>query len=243
MKTRAVSWPLLGACVALGALLTACPRPPVPSDDGVGLRFSLPEGADRSNLWVAALYYPVEADGRVGKPVVVGSTPASGYGGPNSADDVTLYLPGYALRQARDSGKCTTPFLTGAAKGMTAVTVKPETVNTCNVTFLAYTAGNSGAAPTLDNLRYTSNDLYGYASEAFTYSFVNTNADGTRSTETGERTAGWSLVRREVLNPSATPQEYRVTMNSVAKEDQAVALKLREPRDPFRSQSLAGGRQ
>lgn len=240
MKMRSVSWPLLGACVALTGLLTACPGPPPPADESVALRFSLPEGADRSNLWIAALYYPLEANGTVGQPVLITSTPA---GSGTSGGDVPLYLSGYALRQARNSAKCTTPFLTGEASGKQSVSVTPNTVLTCNVGFLAYTASGYGTMPTLDNLKYTSNDLYGFASEAFKYSFVNVNGDGTRSTETGTRTAGWSLVRREVLNPSATPQEYLVTMNSVAKENQAVALKLREPRDPFRSQGLAGGRQ
>lgn len=241
MKTRCVSWPLLGACVALTGLLTACPGPRPPIDDGLSLRFSLPDGAERQNLWVAALYYPLEASGTVGKPVMVGSTSASysSYGN----GEVQLYLPGYALRQARDDARCTTPFLTGEASGKQAVSVTPDTVLTCNVTFLAYAASSPNTVPTIDNLKYTSNDLYGFASEAFRYSFVHVNADGTRSTETGERTAGWSLVRREVLNPSATPQEYRVTMNSLPTADQAVALKLREPRDPFKSQSLAGGRQ
>lgn len=240
MKTRSVSWPLLGACVALTGLLTACPGRRPPSDESLALRFSLPERADRSNLWVAALYYPLEEGGAVGKPVLISSTPA---GSGTSGGDVTLYLSGYALRQARDSAKCTTSFLTGEAAGKQSVSVTPSTALTCNVGFLAYTANGSGSGPTLENLKYTSNDLYSFASEAFRYSFVNVNTDGTRSTETGERVAGWSLVRREVLNPSATPQEYRVTMNSLPAADQAVALKLREPRDPFKSQSLAGGRQ
>ena len=241
MKTRSVSWPLLGACVALTGLLTACPGRRPPSDESLALRFSLPEGADRSNLWVAALYYPLGESGVVGQPVLISSTSASYSSAANG--DVTLYLPGYALRQARDSAKCTTSFLTGEAAGKQSVSVTPSTALTCNVGFLAYTATGSGSGPTLENLKYTSNDLYSFASEAFRYSFVNVNADGTRSTETGARAAGWSLVRREVLNPSATPQEYRVTMNSLPTADQAVALKLREPRDPFRSQSLAGGRQ
>ncbi|KQR04779.1 hypothetical protein [Deinococcus sp. Leaf326] len=241
MKTRSVSWPLLGACVALTGLLTACPGKRPPSDDSLSLRFSLPEGVDRNNLWVAALYYPLEEGGAVGKPVMVGSTPASYSGAANG--DVQMYLSGYVLRQARENAKCTTRFLTGEASGKQAVSVTPDTALTCKVEFVAYTASSAGTGPTLDSLKYTSNDLYSFASEAFKYSFVNVNADGTRSTETGTRTAGWSLVRREVLNPSATPQEYLVTMNSVLTADQAVAVKLREPRDPYKSQGLAGGRQ
>ena len=79
--------------------------------------------------------------------------------------------------------------------------------------------------------------MYSYASSAFTYSM---NSKDGHSTVSGTRTQGWSLVRHTVLQPSATPGKYIVTMNSVPTADESISIRLHEPTNFMTSMSLGG---
>lgn len=218
---------VLGISVAGMALLTACPRP-TPPPSGINLTFTFPSLTDTSNVQLAALGF--EED----KPKVVAQTPL-GYG--PSSTSATLWLWGDMLRSWAENPKCTTPFLGGETEGMQEVTVTPNTVKTCNLYFLVYRDGNRNGTPESGEVLYETHDRYSYATEAFTYCFV--SPDG-RSTETGTRTKGWSLVRHLVLQPSATPARYLVGMNSAPQEDEGLPIRLHEPTNFFTSQSLSG---
>ncbi|WP_135228973.1 hypothetical protein [Deinococcus fonticola] len=222
----------LSLLVALGGLpllLTACPRP-VPYDPPVLLTFRLPEDAP-ANLSIAAVTYQLQDNQKV-EPVVL----THGYVGGKTAS-ISLFKSDLAT--LAKNTRCTTPFMTGEAKEMTNVTVNPSTVTTCNIHFVAYEDRNNDRFPTAEEERYITHDLYGYASSAFTYSM--TTKDG-KSTEKGTRTQGWSLVRHTVLQPSATPGKYVVTMNSVPVVDENLMIRLHEPTDFMTSMSMGGRR-
>ncbi|WP_019586522.1 hypothetical protein [Deinococcus apachensis] len=225
---------VLGISVVGMALLTACPGP-TPPLSGSNLTFTFPSLADTSNVQLVALGF--EQTGAGGDPQrrVVAQTPI-GYGLPSTS--ATLWLWGDLLRTWADNPKCTTPFLGGETDGMQEVTVTPNTVKTCNLYFLMYRDANRNGTPESGEVLYETHDLYSYATEAFSYRFV--SPDG-HSTETGTRTKGWSLVRHQVLQPSATPNRYLVTMNSVPQTDEALPIRLHESTDYFTSQSLTGG--
>lgn len=211
------------AISALGlSLLTACPDP-VPYLPPTQLNFQFPALSDPADVRVAAIAY-------LGGAVNVVS---QGYLTDPGTASITLW--GDQLKALAADARCTTPFLGGETKGMGEVTVTPSTVKTCNVYFLVFRDANRDGQPTAEEELYNTHDLYSSASEAFSYHFV--SPDG-RSTETGTRAAGWSLVRHQVLEPSATPGRFLVSMNSVPQADEALTLRMHEPSDYFTSQGL-----
>ncbi|WP_216328352.1 hypothetical protein [Deinococcus aestuarii] len=209
------------------SLLTACPDP-TPYLPPTQLNFQFPALNDTADVKVAAVAYLGDSVNVVGQGYLTG---------PGTA---TLSLWGDTLKTLAADPRCTTPFLTGEAADKREVTVTPNTARTCNVYFLVFRDANRDGRPTAEEELYNTHDLYSFASEAFSYRFV--SPDG-RSTETGTRTAGWSLVRHLVLQPSATPDRYLVTMNSVPQADEALTLRMHEPTDYFTSQGLTGGRK
>lgn len=231
----------LGSAVMLSAL-TSCFRP-TPPPAGPVLTFTFPAITDTTNVMIAALSDET-ADG--GSLKVVAQNPV-GYSGP--AGDVTqtapLYIGGEVLQALPKNAKCTTPFITGEASGKQEVTVTPDTVKTCNIYFVLYRDADRNSRPGEGEVLFETHDIYSYASEAFTYRFVATG-QGYTSVETGTRAREWSLVRHQVLQPSATPGRYLVSMNSVPKEDLGIAIRMHEKTPYFTSQSvstpgLAGG--
>lgn len=207
------------------SLLTACPRDPVPSQASAQLNFQFPALTDTGDVKVAAVAFLTPND----EPKVVAS------GSLTSNTTASIWLWGEDLKTLAANSRCTTPFLTGEAAGKVDVTVTPQTAKTCNVYFLVYRDSDRNGQPTSLEELYNTHDLYSYASESFSYRFL--SPDG-NSTETGTRTAGWSLVRHQVLQPSATPGRYLVSMNSVPKEDEALTLRMHEPTNFFTSQGL-----
>ncbi|OWL93535.1 hypothetical protein CBQ26_19420 [Deinococcus indicus] len=161
-----------------------------------------------------------------------------GYGGylgsppGNVANRANVYLDGYSLQNLQKTA-CLSPFKGGETDGMRDVVVSPENVQTCNVYFVIYNDLNRNGRPESTEELYQTHSIYSYASEAFTYSF--TSADG-RTTESGARRKGWSLVAHEVRHPSATPGRYVVTMNSVPEADEGLAVRLHEPTNRLISQ-------
>ncbi|WP_102125550.1 hypothetical protein [Deinococcus planocerae] len=210
------------------SLLTACPGPTPPYQPPVQLNFQFPAPTDMTDVRVAAIAY------------LGGAVNVVGLGYPTGPGTATLSLWGDGLKALAADPRCTTPFLTGEAAGKSEVTVTPPTAKTCNVYFLVFRDANRDGRPTAEEELYNTHDLYSFASEAFGYRFV--SPDG-RSTETGTRAAGWSLVRHLVLQPSATPDRYLVTMNSVPQADEALTIRMHEPTDYFTSQGLQGGRK
>ncbi|MFC6592222.1 hypothetical protein ACFP81_09585 [Deinococcus lacus] len=92
--------------------------------------------------------------------------------------------------------------------------------------------------PAESDVIYETHSILSYASEAFDYSFTTQSG---QSTERGTRRQGWSLVRHVVLQPSAAPGQYQVTMNSVLKEDENMPIYLHEKTDYFTSQGIGKG--
>lgn len=228
---------MLGLCALGVSVLTACPRP-TPYLPGTQLSFEFPAVEAAPDLRLAAVAAEV-VDGKTSLRVV-----EQGYvqgAGSGAATMGSISLNGYTLKDLQNSPACTTPFLGGEASGMGEVTVMPNTVKTCNIYFTLFRDGNRNGKPESGEELYNTHDLYSYASEAFSYRFV--SPDG-RSSETGTRRAGWSLVRHTVLEPSATPGQFLVTMNSVPQADEALPIRLHEPSNYFTSQGLnAGGRR
>ena len=231
----------LGSAVTM-SVLTACPRP-VPPTPGPNLTFTFPAITDTTNVMIAAIAFELAEDGKTYAPKVVAQNPV-GYGGPGgviNTASLNAYAWGDAIRSLPNNAKCTTPFVTGEAAGKQEVTVTPNTVRTCNVYFTLYRDSNRNAKPESEEELYMTHDIYSYATEAFTYRYLNDGATVYSSTETGTRTQGWSLVRHRVLQPLATPRHYVVTMNSVPQEDLGIAIRMHEETNPFTSQSLQGG--
>lgn len=229
---------MAGAVAVLPLLLTSCPRP-IPYDPGVTLTFRLPDEAVGQKLKLAAVYYDGNGDLQV-LPAYSTGKYGPGYDPSATVTSPTLdlYLEGYGLRNVRDAKKCVSPFKTGEAKEMKDVELSVDGVQTCNIYFVAFEDADNDGKPTRAEEKYITHDIYSYASSAFTYRMTTT--DGV-STESGSRTAGWSLVRHTVLQPSSTPGKYLVSMVSVPQADQSIAIRLHEPSDYMTSMSLPGG--
>lgn len=224
---------MAGTLALIPALLTSCPRPPVYGPP-VYLNFSLPEGAAQlKDLKIAAVYY--EREGDTLTPQVLAGTYNYGY---STTGSVTLGLDTYSLNSLAANTKCVQAFKDTSTTGMKNISIDPDTVKVCNVYFLAYNDTDGNGKPTSEELKYTTHDMYSYASTAFRYSMTTTDGN---SSESGQRTQGWSLVRHLVLQPSSTPGKYLVTMNSVPKDDQAIDIRLHEDTDFMISMSLPGG--
>lgn len=228
----------LGGSAALLSLLTACPQPQPPYNytPPVSLNVRFPDTPARQDLKLAAIYFEQTTPTTVTLKVLAQGSLNSGTGTVNAG---RLDLYGYQLDTLKQNALCVTPFKGGETKDMQNVVVTPDTVKTCNVYFTLFNDADGNDSPTSSEELYLTHDLYGYASAAFTYSF--TSPDGF-STETGSRAAGWSLVRHEVIQPSATPGQYRVSMNSLPAADQAIAIRLHEDSNRLISMGLSSGR-
>lgn len=228
------------------SLLTACPQPP-PPPTFTTLEFRFPETAQTNGLTLAAIYFVDGSDPaqKAGVQVLAnGSLGRDGQfvypGGPNASAMVnsgTLQLASYALDPLKKNAGCLRLFKTSEASGLQDVVITPETVKTCNVYFTLFRDADGDGTPTKGEELFNTHDIYSYADAAFTYSFAST--DG-KSQEKGARVSGWSLVRHEVLQPTATPGQYRVTMNSVLTTDQRLTIRLHEPTDRLISMGLKG---
>lgn len=218
---------MLSGVALLGAGLTACYRIPTP-DPQTTFSLQLPSDTDWQKMTLAAVYY--EPDNNA--PKILAQT----YGGYGYS---TISIPQSKLNELANNPKCTTPFYT---TGWTDVVNSSSTVKTCDIVFLAYKATGSSSAPTRDNIQYQAWDVYSYATEAFNYSMTMVKPSF-RSTETGTRTQGWSLVRHQVIQPSATPGQYKITMNSAPATDNGIPIVLHAPSNYFISQSLPGGQK
>lgn len=231
-------WRMLGVSALSMSVLTACPGDPPPYLPPAQLSFEFPAVAYTPDLRLAAVASRT-VSGQTDLRVVEQGYLQPAASGAVSSGTISLYP--YTLESLKNDPACTTPFLGGETQGMQEVTVTPNTVKTCNVYFLLFRDADRDGKPTAEEELYSTHDLYSYASAAFSYSFV--SPDG-HSTETGTRRAGWSLVAHAVLEPSATPDRFLVTMNSVPQADETIALRLHEPSDYFTSQGLnAGGRR
>ncbi|QFP77937.1 hypothetical protein [Deinococcus sp. AJ005] len=236
-----------GGSIILLTLLTACPRPIPPPITSTTLNFRFPDMAQTGGLTLAAIYFLDGSDPQQKAGVQVLTTGGLGKdgqfsypGGPNSGGMVnggTLRLDSYLLDPLKKNVACLTPFKTGEAKGLNNVVVTPEAAKTCNVYFTLFRDANGNGRPESGEELFNTHDIYSYADSAFNYSFSST--DG-KSQEKGTRVAGWSLVRHEVLQPTATPGQYRVTMNSVPAADEALTIRLHEPTNRLISMGLNG---
>ncbi|MFD1731638.1 hypothetical protein ACFSC4_12110 [Deinococcus malanensis] len=191
----------LAGSVALSALLTACPKPPPTPDPSVSLSFEFPEVMVSADLRLGAIYF--QQDGHQVKVKRLSTYPnfsaTSGTASPQQVNRASVHLSGYELLELRRVPGCVSPFLTGEAQGMTAVTVTPENVLTCNVYFTLFRDANGDGLPSVSEELYNTHTIYSHASTPFTYRF--SHASG-HSTETGTRTQGWSLVRHEFCSPA-----------------------------------------
>ncbi|WP_104991698.1 hypothetical protein [Deinococcus sp. NW-56] len=228
---------LLGVSALCLSLLTACPRPgptPPPYLPPSQLSFTFPTVQDTTDVKLAAVAFVNDEKTGGYQSQVVNFTPLSG----PAVASANLLLDGYRLDMWAKNAACTTSFLGGETAGMREVTVTPNTVRTCNLYFMLFRDTNRNGAPESGEVLYETHDLYSYATEAFTYRFV--SPDG-RSTETGSRNGGWSLVRHQVLHPTATPDRYLVSMNSLPPADERLNIRLHERTDYFTSQGLPLG--
>ncbi len=234
----------MGAGALTMTLLTACPQP-APPPTVTTLAFRFPETALTADLTLAAIYFldGSAPAGQVGVQVLnTGTLSKDGnftYPGNSNAGATvnggTLQLVSYTLDPLKNNAACLTPFKTGEAAGLQNVVVTPETVKTCNVYFTLFRDANGNRKPTKSEEVFNTHDIYSYADTAFSYSFSST--DG-KSEERGTRVSGWSLVRHEVLQPTATPGQYRVTMNSVPTADLGLTIRLHEPTNRLISMGL-----
>ncbi len=244
---------LLGLGALLTPFLTACPPAPPPPPPGFSLSFRYPDGADTTGLTLAAIYFSGPGDVRL-----VGS---SGYGGyssyslpaagkvsaaalkpatspvyPGNGAPTTLYVDGFSLQSILNSpGAPCRSFQDDAAAGMQQVTVTPPDVKTCYVYFVAFRDANGDRLPQSSEEVYSTHDVLANASSDFSYTAV---SPGGRSRESGNLKTGWTLVRHTVLEPSATPGQFLVSMTSVSTADQGVAIRMHEPSDYLTSMSL-----
>jgi hypothetical protein len=234
----------VGGGALLMSLLTACPRITPPPPTVTTLEFRFPEISQSANLILAAIYFVDGSDPQQTAGVQVlnrGELTRDGrvsYGGPSSGGTVNggiLRLDSYTLDGLKKNAACLIPFKTGEASGLQDVVVTPDTVKTCNVYFTLFRDADGKGRPESSEEVFSTHDIYSYADTAFTYSFSST--DG-KSQERGTRVSGWSLVRHEVLQPTATPGQYRVTMNSVPTADQGLTIRLHEPTNRLISMGL-----
>lgn len=243
---------LLGLGALLAPLLTACPPvPPPPTSPTFVLRFNYPLQADISGLTLAA--YTFSSAGKL--------TVVNGYGGyPGSYNTYSastaapmkalmsppvypsgpssLYLGGYALDSLLSAGgtNCTA-FRRPADPALGTLTATPADVKTCYVYFVAYLDSNRNGRPDLEETVYMTHDVLGYADKAFTYSGASANG---KISSTGSVQGGWTVLRHRVLQPSGTPGQYKVSMESVPTDDQGVAIQLHEPTPFLTSMTLPG---
>ncbi|CAM3699846.1 hypothetical protein [Deinococcus frigens] len=238
----------VGGSALTMTLLTACPPAPPPYASTT-LDFRFPDtaqsAAQSADLTLAAIYFVDGSSSQQNADVQVlttGDLTRDGNfsypGGPNAGGTVnggTLRLDSFALEPLRKNAACLTSFKTGEARGLDNVVVTPETARTCNVYFTLFRDASGNRKPESGEELFTTHDIYSYADTAFAYSFSST--DG-KSVENGRRAAGWSLVRHEVLQPSATPGQYRVTMNSVPAADEGLVIRLHEDTDRLISMGL-----
>lgn len=226
-KTSALKF-ALGSLVLAG--LTACvdvgwrPPPPVQS-----LNFSFPALGNLQDMRLAAYYFSGPTDNPK-------SLRLAGAGYVDAATSGHIYL--YGTEQAAADPNCTTPFVGGETAGMLDVSVTPDWVKTCVIYFMLYEDKNRDNLPGNGEEVYVANDQYGYASEAFSYSFRTGPTQASRATESGVRRVGWSLLRHRVIEPEATPGQYKVSMNSVADDDLGIPIQMHERTDFYSSQSV-----
>lgn len=230
---------LAGAGAALLALLTACPRTYPPYVAPLTLNFSFPDTPASADLRLAAIYFEQATPGGPAAVKVLSMGYVGGSGGSGaSVNTATLSLYADSLNTVKSNPLCISAFKTGEASGMQSVVVSPDTVKTCNVYFTLFRDRNSNNSPESTEELYLTHDIYSYANSAFTYSFTSPDS---RSTESGTRTNGWSLVRHEVLQPTATPDRYVVSMNSVPTADLGIAIRMHVDSDRLTSMGVRGG--
>jgi hypothetical protein len=237
----------LARLIVGGALLmtslSSCWRwfnPPQPPKS-VTLNFQFPtlSAEEAKTAFLAAYYHDSPTTIKVLQQQPIGAYSYSNpnypsTGGPLSSATLSLY--GFETILNADT-KCSTPFVGGETKDRSKVVVTPDNVNTCNVYFAVYS--NIGAnKPDGSNQLYRTNDFYGNATSDFTYSM--TSPDG-KSSESGTRKLGWSLVRHTVLEPSSAPGTYLVTQNSAPDSDLALPVRLHVPTNGLISMNLPTG--
>lgn len=224
-------------------LLTACPgwTPPSPNP-GTTFTFTLPSPVYDANARVAAVAYLYE-QGQP-KPTIK----SVGYGSIEPGGSrASLSVGGYELDALAKNPQCFGPFKGGQDTqdlDPATLSVTPATAGTCQVFFLLYSDANGDGLPQEEEVIYDTHDQFVYADQDFTYS----GQDLTHSaTETGRRTSGWSLVRHTVIQPSATPGQYQVTMNSeqppatdTPYANTVYSVRLHEKTNFFTSMSVGG---
>jgi hypothetical protein len=126
----------------------------------------------------------------------------------------------------------------GANVNTATLSLYADSLNTVKSNPLCISAFKTGEASGMQSVVYLTHDIYSYANSAFTYSFTSPDS---RSTESGTRTNGWSLVRHEVLQPTATPDRYVVSMNSVPTADLGIAIRMHVDSDRLTSMGVRGG--
>ena len=220
---------LLSGSVALASVLTACPGPR-PYEPVVTLKFTAPEGKPGERLALQAMYTTRDAAGQIVMKAVPG-VGSSYFDGQNGS--LTLYKA--TLDQVLADGNC----LPYRADKVTRVT-EPAAVRSCDINFFVYDGVSGPGTPSSANLRYLTHDTYSYAGRDFTYTSALSSGDVT-SQESGTRRAGWTLVRHLVLNPSATPNTYRVIRDSADDSRLNLPLTLHAPSDYFTSLGVATG--
>lgn len=230
------------ALAGFSLLLTACPgwTPPAPNP-GTTFNFTLPAPVNDANARVAAIAYLYDKG--------VKSVKSVGYGSiePGSSR-ASLSVGGYELDELARNPQCFGPFKGGQDTqdlDPATLTVTPGSVGTCQVFFLLYSDANGDNIPQEEEVVYDTHDQFVYADQDFSYSGQDTSTH--TATETGRRTRGWSLVRHTVIQPSATPGQYQVTMNSEKRPatdnlyaSTVYSVRLHEKSNFFTSMSVGG---
>ncbi|WP_309569790.1 hypothetical protein [Deinococcus sp.] len=218
-------------------LLTACPRPYPPPLPPESFNFVFPDTPGGSDLRLAAIYFE-QATPTAQAAVKVLATGYIGNYGSASVNTATLSIYGENLNILKSNAACVLPFKTGELRDFQYVMVTPDTVKTCNVYFSVFRDVNGDGVPQSTEELFITQDVYSYASSAFTFSA--TCPDG-RSTYTGSRANGWSLVRHEVLQPADTPDRFLVSMNSVPTTDLGIAIRMHAESDFLTSMGVKRG--
>ncbi|GAA4009865.1 hypothetical protein GCM10022631_22950 [Deinococcus rubellus] len=238
LKQRSGLQALFGGA-ALMFLLTACPGPipPPPIYNPQYLTFkypALPSTVNSRNTYLAAI--AIDTSGSSNTVTVVNSVALDSGSLYASPQPNTAQLPLYNLDSLLNGkSQCLQDVVKGEADGIKDFKVTPEKAQTCNVYFVIYEDRDGNSSPSSAEELYSTHDIMSYASSDLTYSY--TSEDG-NSAVSGVRSKGWSLVRHLALQPVSTPGKYLVSMNSVPKEDKALALTMHEPSAFYTSQSL-----
>lgn len=222
-------------------LLTACPGPMMPpTSPGATFNFSLPAPVQDANARIAAVAYLYDKGIKSVKSVGYGSVDPNG-------KSATLSVSGYELDALAKNPQCIGPFKGGQDTMFLdpdTLSVTPASVNTCQVFFLLYSDANGDSIPQEEEVIYTTHDQFVYADQDFTYSGQDLSH---LATETGARTRGWSLVRHVVIQPTATPGHYQVSMNSEKPPatdnpyaNTVYSVRLHEKSNFFTSMSVGG---